>query len=626
MQAQPIDQLRRAIARDPGNPELHYNLGNLLLQQAQAKDAVDSYRIALKLAPAHPQILLQLGNAYSAMGRYDEAAVHFRASLESDTEQPAAHYNLGNALRELGQPELAAASFRAALRLDPNDADTHNNLGNVLRETGKLDQAIACYRQALRLNPRLHHARMHLLHQRQHICDWQGLEQEVAEIRRIVREEPRAQISPFAFLALPGTSAAEQKRCAENWVANRFAGLIADGKRIAQQHAGRGQEKLRIGYLSADFRQHPLTSLAAELMELHDRDSFEIYGYSYGPNDKSAARERWERAFDRFLDIRPLSLHQAAQRIHDDRIDILVDLTGFTQSSRTGILALRPAPIQVNWLGYPGTMGAAFADYLITDDFIVPRSQAEHYSECLVYMPHTYQPNDRQRQAAAIPARQDCGLPPHAFVFCCFNQTFKITPQVFDIWMNILDKTEGSVFWLLDCNPWAKENLRRAAQARGIDPQRLIFAPRVSLEQHLARHRCADLFLDTLPYNAHTSTSDALWMGLPVLTCAGDTFASRIAGSLLRAAGMAELVTRHLDEYQQRALELAGDPAELQRLRQRLEASRATTPLFDTVAFVRDLENAYRTMWQRQENNLAPQSFSVACNTGYDKVRSNPEG
>jgi protein O-GlcNAc transferase len=610
MQPQRLQELQHAIQRDPQNPALHYELGNQYLR-TQPTEALACFKTALKLAPGHPQILLQTGNAYSALGRYAEAAAQFSASVKSDPAQPAAHYNLGNALRELGKPEQAAASYQAALRLDPNDADSHNNLGNVLREMGRLDQAIACYRTALRLNPRLHHARLHLMHQRQHIFDWENWDSEIAEIRRLVREDPKAQISPFAFVSLPGTTAAEQRQCSENWAANRFAGLAADSKWLADFSVRPTHEKLRIGYLSADFRQHPLTSLAAELMELHDRQGFEIYGYSYGPNDQSAERQRWERAFDHFHDIRPLSLHQAAQKIVDDRVDILVDLTGYTQNSRTGILALRPAPLQVNWLGFPGTFGAPFADYLITDRYITPPAEAAHYSEQLVYLPDSYQPNDRNRLGTPAPSRHECGLPETGMVFCCFNQTFKITPQVFDSWMKILSKTAGSILWLLECNRWAKENLQREAQARGIDPQRLLFAPRAAQADHLARHRCADLFLDTQPYNAHTSTSDALWMGLPVLTCTGETFASRVAGSLLHAAGRPELITDSLEDYERLAIELAADPARLATLRQRLAEDRGALPLFDTPTFTRHIEQAYRMMWQRHAQGLPPESFSI---------------
>jgi len=613
MQAQRIEQLNQAIRRTPLDPELHYDLGNLLLNQGLAAEAENSFRAALRLAPSHPQILLQLGNALSAQGRYADATTQFHSSLRVDPSQLAAHYNLGNSLREMGQPEQASACYRAALKLDPHDADTHNNLGNVLREMGKLDEAIARYREALRLNPRLHHARMHLLHQRQHVCDWLEMDEEIAEIRRLVREEPGAQISPFAFLALPGTTAAEQRLCAEHWVANRFARLIEEGRRLAYQHSGSAKAKLRIGYLSADFRQHPLAWLATELMELHDRDLFEVYGYAYGPNDHTPARLRWEEAFDYFLDIRDLSMHQAAKRIHADGINILVDLTGFTQSSRSGIMALRPAPIQVNWLGFPGTMGASFVDYLIADSFITPPDQARYYNEQLVLLPDTYQPNGLERPQAAIPSRAECALPDNGFVFCCFNQTFKITPQMFDIWMRLLKSVQGSVLWLLECNSWAKANLQREAKARDVESGRLLFAPRVPIEQHLARHRCADLFLDTLPYNAHTTASDALWMGLPVVTCAGETFAARVAGSLLHAAGMPELVTDSLAAYEAKARHLAMHREELNALREKLLRTRATMPLFDTERFALHLESAYQAMWRTCVTGHPPQTFKVSA-------------
>jgi predicted O-linked N-acetylglucosamine transferase (SPINDLY family) len=599
-----IQQLQARIQTSPADPGLRYDLGNLLLETGQALAAEASLQQALKLAPNHPQILLQLGNALAEQGRYVDAIVRFRQSLNADFAQSAAHFNLGNALRELGKPDQAAASYREALRLAPNDADTHNNLGNVLRELGKLDEAIACYREALRLNPKLHHARAHLLHQRQHICDWDGLDDGIAEIRRIVAQEPQAQISPFAFLALPGTTAAEQRKCAESWVANRYQSMMAEGKRLNYKHSRKTKDKLKIGYLSADFRRHPLASLITELIELHDRSLFEVHAYSYAPNEASPERERLAQAFDHFHDILAVTQYQAAEKIQRDDIDILVDLTGFTQTSRSGILALRPAPIQVNWLGFPGTMGAPFVDYLLTDRIITPPEQAGHYSEQLAHLPDTYQPNDRKRPVGHIAKRVDCGLPEHGMVFCCFNQTFKITSQVFDIWSNILSEIPESVLWLLECNPWAKANLLKAAQTRGIAPGRIIFAPRISGAEHLARQKLADLFLDTLPYNAHTTTSDALWMGLPVLTCCGDTFAARVAASLLNAAGLPELVTHDLAAYQARALHLARHPAELQAIRKKLKTNRDSMALFDTPRFARGLESAYQQMWQRWLNKV----------------------
>jgi len=303
-------------------------------------------------------------------------------------------------------------------------------------------------------------------------------------------------------------------------------------------------------------------------------------------------------------------MHEATQRMQADGIDILIDLTGFTQSSRSGILALRPAPTQVNWLGFPGTMGA-LADYLIGDAYITPPEHAACYAEKLALLPDTYQPNNRERPMAAIPTRAECGLPQDAIVLCCFNQTFKITPQLFEIWMNVLRETPRAVLWLLECNLWAMDNLRQAALAHGVDAERLIFAPRVPMEQHLARHRCADLFLDTLPYNAHTTASDALWAGLPLLTCSGDTFASRVAGSLLQAAGLPELVTTNLAEYESLALRLAAHPDDLAALRRKLGDNLPGMPLFDSPHFTRYLEQAYRAMWQRHQQGKPPESFSI---------------
>jgi predicted O-linked N-acetylglucosamine transferase (SPINDLY family) len=381
-------------------------------------------------------------------------------------------------------------------------------------------------------------------------------------------------------------------------------------------------EKIRVGYLSADFRHHAVALLIAGLIEHHDRRSFEVIGYSYGADDQSELRSRFEHGFDRFVDVRQIPNRQAAERIHDDAVDILVDLTGYTSSARTEVLAHRPAPIQVNYLGYPGTMGADFIDYIIVDRFVVPMDQQIFFSERLVHLPDCYQCNDDKRAIAArTPSRGECGLPEKGFVFCSFNSSFKIAPAFFDIWMRLLRAVPDSVLWLLD--PWqkgaplaARANLTREAAARGIEPQRLIFAPFLSglegHQKHLARHRNADLFLDTLPYSAHTTASDALWAGLPLLTCAGNSFAGRVAGSLLRAVGLEELVTNSLEEYEALALRLAREPALLTGFRKRLARNRESYPLFNTKRFARNLEAAYRQMWEGWRAGLAPAAFAVS--------------
>lgn len=650
--AEAASLIGKAISLAPDNPDYLNNHGLALRAAGQPQEALASYLKAMQLAPHDADIHTNLGNVYQELGRFEEAAGCFRRVLygnpkdldawnalchalqslanqyhaagefrraeaayeellELAGDQPHLYYNLGNAQRELGKAKEALSSYEKARKLAPDDADIHNNLGNVLRELGRLDEAIACYEKALQLNPQLYHAKVHLVHQKQHVCDWQGLVEGITQIREWVKTVPQAQVSPFAFLAMPGTTAEEQKLCAENWVNNRYAQWVVQGKNQRLEQITAPRERLRIGYLSADFRLHPLAFLISELIELHDRGRFEVHAYSYGLNDKTSERKRMEKAFDRFTDVQALSLADTAHRIQEDGINILVDLTGFTQSTRSHLLALRPAPIQVNWLGFPGSMGSALFDYILSDAFITPVEQAVNYGEQLALLP-CYQPNDRKRPVGKTPTRAEAGLPAQGFVFCCFNQTFKITPDIFDIWMRLLKTVPDSVLWLLECNRWAKENLQKEAQARGVNPARLIFAPRVPIAEHLARHAWADLFLDTLPYNAHTTASDALWMGVPLVTCPGETFTSRVSGSLLHAAGLPELVVSSLSEYESLTLKLALEPRTLQAIKNKLGATRDSMPLFDMPAFARKLEQAYLRMWQHHQDGKPPQSFSVA--------------
>jgi len=604
-----IKSFQQAILLQPKDLDLQLNLGNTLLAANRFEEAASHYRRVLKVKPREDEVRAALchclssqGNQAHTIGNFTQAEACFQEATQLNPQDPTLLYNLGNAQRELGKPNDAAKQYQKALQLDPNDADTHNNLGNVQRELGQLDLAVASYTTALKLNPKLYHAKVHLVHQKQHMCDWDGLEADIQQIRHWVMHEPSAQISPFAFLAMPSTSAEEQRTCASNWANNRYAQLMQHGKQLNFANRTSHNKKIRIGYLSADFRLHPLAFLISELIELHDKNRFETYAFSYGVNDKTSPRARLEKAFDQFHDIRALSEIDAAKKIHSCGIDILVDLTGFTQTSRSGIAALRPAKINVNWLGFPGTMGEVHQhnapdtplfDYLLTDAFITPADTTNHYAEQLALLPHSYQPNDRNRPIGKAPTRQACNLPDNAFVFCSFNQSFKITADVFSIWLRLLNKLPNSVLWLLDCNSWAKQNLWQAAQRSGIAKERIIFAPRVNIADHLARHIHADLFLDTQPYNAHTTCSDALWMGLPVLTCAGDTFSSRVAGSLLQAAGLPQLITHSLAEYEARALQLAQQPNELTAIKAKLQDENMTSHLFDTSQFTLSLEKIY---------------------------------
>jgi predicted O-linked N-acetylglucosamine transferase (SPINDLY family) len=373
--------------------------------------------------------------------------------------------------------------------------------------------------------------------------------------------------------------------------------------------------KIRIAYLSADFHTHATAYLIAELIELHDRDAFEVIGVSFGPEDHSELRARLRGAFDEFVDVSERSDLEIAQYLLAHEVDIAIDLKGYTRHSRPGMLALRPAPIQVNYLGYPSTMGASFIDYLVADPVVVPPEHRSSYSEKIAFLPNCYQVNDRKRPIdVRTPSRREERLPEDAFVFCSFSGTWKITPEFFSLWMRLLQAVPGSVLWLIEQNRWAVDNLRREAAARGIATERLVFAPFAANPRHLARHRLADLFLDTLPCNAHTTASDALWAGLPVLTCMGRSFAGRVGASLIHAVGLPMLVAESMEDYEQTALELARNPARLASLRAALLRNGPTSALFDTTRFCRDLETAYRLMWRRHQRGESPEDFTVGSN------------
>ena len=370
--------------------------------------------------------------------------------------------------------------------------------------------------------------------------------------------------------------------------------------------------RIRLGYLSADFRQHPVAALIVALIERHDRRDFEVTGYSFCARDRSAMRGRFTGAFDHFVDIDKMPHRQAAELIHENGIDVLIDLMGYTRYCRPTILAHRPAPIQVNYLGYPGTMAADFIDYIIVDPFLVPTDQQPFYTERLVHLPDCYQPSDTRRQMAnPAPSRASCGLPEKGFVFCCFNNSYKLTPAFFDIWMRLLNAVPGSVLWLSERNDFVKDNLRREASCRGVAAERLVFLPRAPMPEYLARLGLADLFLDTLPYNAGATANDALWTGLPVLTCAGETYVGRMAGAVLTAAGLPELITTSVEAYETLAFQLATEPGRLTAVRQKLERNRSTMPLFDTERFNRKLEAAYQRMWETWRAGEAPAAFSI---------------
>ena len=602
---------RHALAARPSFIEAYNNLATVLQGQGRLDEAVSCYQRALALKPDFAEAHYNLGNALKDQGRLDEAVAHCRQALAHKPSYADAYNSLANILQAQGRLDEAVAWYQRALALKPDFAEAHYNFAIALKDHGSLDKAVVHCQQALTLKPNYVESEIQLLHISQHLCEWSKLADLFERQRLLIHTQPLAKIIPFTLLPVPSTPA-EQLACARNWVANCLAPITCLRQGLGFHFRKRAKQKLRVGYLSADFRQHPVACLIAEVFELHDRSSVEVVAYSYGPDDGSELRKRLSCACDRFVDIGSAAFADAARCIYQDGIDILVDLQGYTRLARTQIAALRPAPIQVNYLGYPGTMGADFIDYIVTDRFITPPEQERFFSEKCVYLPDCYQANDRKRPIAEkTPSRAECGLPGKGFIFCCFNNTYKITPAVFDVWMRVLKEIPGSVAWLLEANSAAAANLRREAVARGVEPERLVFAPKLPMEQHLARFRIADLFLDTLPYNAHVTASDALWAGLPVLTCAGETFASRVAGSLLTAIGLPELITHSLEEYEAAAVCLARSPSKLAGLKKRLAKNRLTAPLFDSERYTRHLEKAYEMIWEIYVKGEKPRRIEV---------------
>lgn len=621
----------RAVSLRPDFVEAHNNLGNVLRRLGRLDDAATSYRAALALQPRLAGAHNNLGNVLRALHRLEDAVASYREALALKPDFADAWNNLGNTLQEQNRPAEAMTAYERALALRPDFADAWNNFGNALDGQGRLGDAEAAFRRAigvapdhvnahfnlalvlqaqgrtteaaasydavLALAPDHSEARLRRFNLKLHVCDWADMAADAAAIEKLVAAD-RLDADPYFLIFVPGISAAGQRRAATAYARRRFAHFHPHRPVPVRQDSP--DRALRVGYLSADFHAHATAYLMAEIFELHDRTRVLPIAYSLGADDGSEMRRRLVASFDEFHDVSRMSFDTAAARIEADRIDILVDLKGYTSGARPEILALRPAPLQVSYLAYPATMGAEFVDYLIADRFICPPGAVENYTEALAWMPDCYQPNDRRRRVAdEVPPRSALGLPDDGFVFCSFNGHYKITPQIFDVWMTLLRDVPGSVLWLIADNDAAQANLRREADSRGIAAERLVFAPKLPLPDHLARLARADLFLDTLPCSAHTTASDALWAGLPVLTCAGDTFAGRVGGSVVRAAGLPELVVETIDEYARLARQLATHCDDLSALRARLQRQRLTCPLFDSVRTTRDLERLYAAMWRR---------------------------
>jgi predicted O-linked N-acetylglucosamine transferase (SPINDLY family) len=591
-----IDCYQKALVLNPHYSEAYSNLGVALQESGKFNAAVENYQKSLAINPS-VKTYNNLGVTFKNLGRLNEATQSFQAALSIQPYDASILNNFGTLLEKQNKLDEAIKIYEHALTLNSQCHLTHNNLGNALKSKHQLKAAIASYQSSLRIKPNYSTAHSNLLHTQLHCSDWTNYQHNVETAKQKIISGD-TEYTPFAFLNICDSPALQQQ-CARHYATAKYPlaeTLLWTGQRY--QHT-----KIRVAYLSADLREHAVSYLMAGVFEKQDKNQFEIIAISLMPEEKSLMGQRIKAAFDQFIDVSQKSDFEVATLMRELEIDIAVDLMGFTKSSRTGILSYRPAPIQVNYLGYPGTMGADYMDYIIADRHLIPEEQQVYYSEKVIYLPDTYQPNDATRVISEnVPTRAQVNLPKTGFVFCCFNDSYKISPEIFTIWMRLLAKVEGSVLWIAERNAFVSENLRQEASNRGINPQRLIFAPRVqNIDDYLARQKVADLFLDTLPYNAHTTASDALWAELPVLTCMGNSFVSRVAGSVLYALGMSELVTTHLADYEALAFKLATTPELLAEIRAKLAKNRDTYPLFNTELFCRNLENAYKSMWENYQ-------------------------
>jgi predicted O-linked N-acetylglucosamine transferase (SPINDLY family) len=604
-----IRLLEQAITLKPDEATCHYNLGSALMTAGRHEDALKSFDRVLEITPAHKDALFNRGLTYLALQRNREALDDFGRTLAIDPNDGDCYYQKGLAAQRLRFSDIAADAFVKASEFQPDNADAFLNGGNALEATKKYDKALQFYEKARKLKPDIPFIDGMLHSVRLHACDWADYDKRVQTILSDI-DAGRRIILPHGTLLINATRE-QRKKASEIWADLYFSAI--QEKPFEDQPEPPADRKIRIGYFSADFHMHPVSMLAVRMFELHDRSQFEIFAFSMGLPSRDPLRLRVESSVDHFINIREMNDFEVINFTREHGLDIAVDMTGYTADGRPAIFALRAAPIQINYLGFSGTMGAKFMDYIIGDPVLIPPEHDEGYTEKVIRLPDTYMPSDPTRTISSASAvRAAHGLPETGFVFCGFNNPNKLCPPHFDIWMRILIAVPDSVIWMSSASAMTQDNLRKEAKQRGVDPARLIFASRVpDWADHLARHAAADLFLDTLPHNAHATANDALWGGLPVLTALGESYAGRVGSSLSCAAGMNELVTRDLVEYERLAIEIAQTPGRSRALKDKLAQNLKTAPIFDVERYTRNIEKAFRTLLDHQRQGLPAQSLDI---------------
>ena len=635
-----VKSLNKAISAEPNNVDAHYNLAITLKDLNQSNSAIQSYKKAIEIKPDFVQAHNNLGNLYKDLGQTDKALKSYRKAIEIKPNFAHAHNNLGNTFKDLENYKDAIKSYEKAIAINPNFSEAHNNLGNVFKDIDELDKAVNSYQEAIKLNSDFAEAYYNLgntykklnrkqkalvffekageinlnmdfilgdiLTARIQFCDWTDYSILLESLQSKIVDNDKV-VDPFNLLGLIDDPALQKI------AAQIFSNYHCSAKQTFEKsNLSPKNSKIRIGYFSADFHNHATMHLMAELFECHDKNFFELVAFSFGPDQVDSWRKKVLASFDKFIDVRLKTDQEVSVMARKLKIDIAVDLKGYTKDCRPNIFAKICAPVQVSYLGYPGTMGADYIHYLIADQTLIPEFNQHHYTEKIVFMPNSYQVNGSKRGISkASLLREDFGLPDKGFIFCCFNNTYKITPSSFSSWMQILKAVDGSVLWLFKSNKNSVKNLKKEAVKFGVKESRLIFASPMPVEDHLNRIRLADLFIDTHPYNAHTTSSDALRMGLPVLTCMGESFASRVAASLLNSINLPELITSTPEEYEALAIELATHPEKLKAIKDKLASNLSTAPLFDTKRFTKNLESAYTQMYERHQKGLEPDHIYV---------------
>lgn len=596
----------KVLQQDENNVLSLYSMGVIEQQRGEPDRALAYFDRGVAAQPEYAPMWFCRAVVLQSLKQHEKAVESFDRALAINPQYVEAYVNRGAVFAEMKRHRDALLNYEELLKIDPKNTRALNNRGILLSDFKMFDLAIQTYEILLQVDPEYEYALGLLAFAKLHACRWDNLEEYFTKVTEGVRAGKRVCKSQ-GFLAM-SNDPNDHLLCAKTFASQYFPAQPPIWQGEIYNH-----KKIRIAYISPDFREHPVGHLTAGIFEQHDKEKFEIIAISLGIDDGSRLRQRMVDAFDKFIDARQMRSKDIASMMREMEIDIAIDLAGYTADSRTDVFACRPVPIQVNFLGYSSTMGTDYMDYIIADRHIIPEESQKFYSENVIYMPDTYLPTDATVNISEItPTREECGLPAEGFVFCSFNHDYKINPAIFDVWMRLLKQVPGSVLWLMKLNECAEQNLGKEAEARGVNPNRIVFATRVlRIEDHLARYRVADLFLDTTPYNAHTTTSDVLRAGLPVLTCRGKAFAGRVASGLLSVVGLPELITDSLKEYESLALKFAQENDMQQRIRTKLQENLETTPLYDTVRYCRNLEQVYTTMWDRYQQNIPPGCTSV---------------